>query len=324
MQIIPSQKYNFSLSVIIPVFDDEEVLPELYKRLRASLEKLTSDWEIIFVDDGSSDGSLRVLTDLQAGDDSIKVIQLTRNFGQPNAISAGLEHAQGDVIVLMDSDLQDRPEDIEKLLEAMLENNVPMAVACWSSRKDNPLKVAASSLFNALANRITSVHYIPRSRVFRVIRREILEELKAFPEKTATSLSLLYWMGHNYAVVDLDRDPRYAGSSGYTLTRMLKLSLDRIFSYSLMPIRLASVLGVCLGIISVLLAVYFTIQKLFFMRVVPGWTSIVVIMLFLLGMNFIFIGIIGEYLGRIYIETKNRPKYVIKQVYQKKKGRIGG
>ena len=317
------RRYNFSLSVIIPVFNDEEVLAELHKRLHASLEKLISDWEIIFVDDGSSDGSLQVLKDLQVENDSIKVIQLTRNFGQPNAISAGLDYANGDVIVMMDSDLQDRPEDIEKLLGAMLENDVPMAVACWSTRKDNRLKVIVSRLFNALANRITSVHYIPRSRVFRVIKREILEELKAFPEKTATSLSLLSWVGHDYAVVDLDRDPRYAGSSGYTLTRMLKLSLDRIFSYSLLPIRLASVLGIILGVISMLMAIYFTIQKLFLMRVVPGWTSIVVIMLFLLGMNFIFIGIIGEYLGRIYIETKNRPKYVIKQVYRNKEDKGG-
>lgn len=312
-------QFSYSLSVVIPVFNDAEALPELCRRLLAVLPDLSSRYDIIFVDDGSRDRSVEVLRKLQAGHDAIKVVQLTRNFGQPNAIAAGLDQATGEVIVLMDSDLQDRPEDIGKLIEALERENVPAAIARWSDRKDNALKIAASRIFNAVANKITSVRHLPRTRAFRAVRRELVEELKAFPEKTATSLSLLCWMGYDYAVVDLVRDERYAGSSGYTVPRMLKLSLDRIFSYSLLPIRLSSVLGVILGIVSVLLAVYFVIQKLFLMKVVPGWTSIVVIMLFLLGMNFIFIGIIGEYLGRIYIETKGRPKYVIKHIYSKER-----
>lgn len=314
---MPSQQFSFPISVVIPVYNDEAVLTELHRRLRSSLENLSPDFEIVFVDDGSRDGSLKILMDLHAGDDSIRIIQLTRNFGQPNAIAAGLEHVQGDVIVLMDSDLQDRPEDIEKLIQAMLSEGVPMAVARWSNRKDSSLKVMASKAFNALANKITQVKYVPRLRVFRAFKREVLDELKEFSERTATPLSLLCWLGHDFSVVDLERDSRYAGSSGYTLSRLLKLSLDRIFSHSLFPIRLSSFLGITLGLISVLLALYFIIQKLFLMRVVPGWTSIVVIMLFLLGLNFIFLGIIGEYLGRIYVETKNRPRYVIKNIYQK-------
>lgn len=313
-------QFGSSLSVVIPVFNDAEALPELCRRLLAVLPDLSSRYEIIFVDDGSRDHSVDVLVDLQGSHDSIRIIQLTRNFGQSNAIAAGLDQASGEVIILMDSDLQDRPEDIEKLLGALERENVPAAIARWSDRKDNALKIAASRIFNAVANKITSVHHPPRTRAFRALRRELVEMLKTFPEKTATSLSLLCWMDYDYAVVDLVRDERYAGSSGYTVPRMLKLSLDRIFSYSLLPIRLSSVLGVILGFVSVLLAVYFVIQKLFLMKVVPGWTSIVVILLFLLGMNFIFIGIIGEYLGRIYIETKGRPKYVIKRIYPQEKG----
>ena len=310
---------DYSLSVVIPVFNDAEALPELYRRLQAVLPDLSSRYDIIFVDDGSCDRSVEVLRELQARHDAITIVALTRNFGQPNAIAAGLDQATGEVIILMDSDLQDRPEDIGKLIEALERENVPAAIARWSDRKDNAFKIAASRIFNAVANKITSVHHLPRTRAFRAIKRNLVEELKAFPEKTATSLSLLCWMGYDYAVVDLVRDERYAGSSGYTVPRMLKLSLDRIFSYSLLPIRLSSILGVILGIVSVLMATYFVIQKLFLMKVVPGWTSIVVIMLFLLGMNFIFIGIIGEYLGRIYIETKGRPKYVIKHIYSKDK-----
>jgi polyisoprenyl-phosphate glycosyltransferase len=312
-----SYRFTHSLSVIIPVYNDQEVLPELQRRLRAVLDQLAPNTEIIFVDDGSQDGSLRVLLNLQAQDGTIKIVQLTRNFGQPNALDAGLEAAQGEILVLMDSDLQDRPEDIGTLIEAMIKANVPMAVARWSTRQDSRLKVFTSRAFNALANRITNIRQAPRTRVFRVLKRDLLEDLKRLEEKSSTTLSLLYWLGHDFTVVDLVRDPRWAGSSSYTLKKMVKLSLDRIFSYSLLPIRLASLLGVALGFLSILMALYFIIHKLVLQRVVPGWTSLVVIILFLMGMNFIFMGVIGEYLGRIYLETKNRPKYVVKKVFQK-------
>jgi dolichol-phosphate mannosyltransferase len=245
----------------------------------------------------------------------VTIIQLTRNFGQPNAIAAGLDYATGDLIILMDSDLQDRPEDVAVLLDALERHQAPMAIATCAARGDDPFKIAASRWFNSLANRITNVQYEPKSRVFRVMTRELADKLKEVSEKTATPLSLLSWMGSDYVTVELNRDPRYAGRSGYSLRRMLELSLDRIFSHSLLPIRLSSLFGVFLGIASILLAVYFIIQKLFLKSVLPGWTSIVVIVLFLLGMNFIFIGILGEYMGRIYMEVKNRPRYVIKTVF---------
>jgi dolichol-phosphate mannosyltransferase len=307
---------DLHLSVVIPVFNDAEVLPELHRRLRTTLESFVSKYEVIFIDDGSRDRSLEVLLELQADSPWVKIVQLTRNFGQSAAIDAGLEIAQGDLIVLMDSDLQDRPEDIPALIEAMQIQDAPLAIARWSTRDDSAYKVLASRLFNAVANRITEVRYLPRGRAFRVMRREVVDQLRNLPEKTATSLGLLYWLGYNLVAVDLPRDSRYAGKSGYTLRRLVKLSLDRLFSHSLFPIRLASLLGVALGVISMLLATYFVIQKLFLAKVVPGWTSIVVIVLLLQGISFIFMGIIGEYLGRIYVETKNRPKYVVKKVYQ--------
>jgi polyisoprenyl-phosphate glycosyltransferase len=313
MQPLP---YDFHLSVVIPVYNDEEVLPELQRRLGIVLEKLSDRYEAIFVDDGSRDRSFKVLRELKEANSWIKIVQLTRNFGQSAAIDAGLEIAEGELIVLMDSDLQDRPEDIPALIEAMLEQEAPLAIARWSTRDDSRVKVFASRAFNAVANKVTDVRYLPRGRAFRVMRREVVDQLRSLPEKTATSLGLLYWLGYKLAAVDLPRDSRYAGHSGYTLRRLMKLSVDRLFSHSLFPIRIASLLGVTLGVISLLLAAYFVIQKLFLEKVVPGWTSIVVIVLFLQGISFIFMGIIGEYLGRIYVETKNRPKYVVRQVYK--------
>lgn len=313
MQPLP---YDFHLSVVIPVYNDAEVLPELQRRLGAVLGKLTPSYEAIFVDDGSRDRSFKVLRELQNQHPWVKIVQLTRNFGQSAAIDAGMEIAKGELIVLMDSDLQDRPEDIPALIEAMLAQDAPLAIARWSTREDSIFKIFASRAFNAVANKITDVRYLPRGRAFRVMRREVVDQLRSLPEKTATSLGLLYWLGYNLAAVDLPRDSRYAGRSGYTLRRMMKLSVDRLFSHSLFPIRIASLLGVTLGIISLLLAAYFTIQELFLEKFVPRWMTLVVIILFLQGISFIFMGIIGEYLGRIYVETKNRPKYVVKKVYQ--------
>ena len=308
-----NKKYDFSITYLIPVFNDEDVLGETYKRLLPVAEGLSDDYEIMFVDDGSKDGSLSVLESLQNGNNRINIVKLARNFGQANAIAAGFDYGKKDVFVIMDSDLQDRPEDIYKLLEAMIQNKVNMAIARWISREDSFFKVTVSKLFHYVTNRITNVHYVPKLGMFRVIRRELIEEVKRHQETTATPISLLYWMGYDFAVVDLKRDSRFAGDSGYTLKKMFQLAFDRIFSFSLFPIRLASAMGVVSGVASMLLALYYVFQRLLFNNILPGWTSLIVIMLFLFGVTFIFLGIIGEYLGRIFLETKKRPKYIIDQ-----------
>jgi glycosyltransferase involved in cell wall biosynthesis len=309
-------RYPFSLSVVIPVYNDEEVLPELHRRLLPVLSELSADREIVFVDDGSRDGSFRVLRDIQKSDPRVRIVRLARNFGQANAITAGLDHARNEVVVLMDSDLQDRPEDIHRLIDAMLEKDAPMAIARWVSRRDSAFKLAVSRLFYVVTNRITSLRREPRLGVFRVMKREVIEELKAIPEKTASTISLMYWLGFDYAIVDLQRDVRYAGKSGYTLSKMLRLSFDLVFSYSLFPIQVASVLGLILSIGSLLLAAFFVIRKLVLHTVVPGWTSLIVIVLFLFGVTFLFLGIMGEYIGRIFVEAKKRPKYVVAKVFE--------
>ena len=313
---MPEYRYPFSLSVVIPVYNDEEVLPELHHRLTPVLNGLAAAYEIVFVDDGSRDGSFRVLRELQKNDARIRIVKLARNFGQANAITAGLDHARNDVVVLMDSDLQDRPEDIHRLIDAMLEKDVPMAIARWESRKDSVFKLAVSRLFYIVTDRITNLRREPRLGVFRALRREVIEELKAIPEKTASTLSLMHWLGFDYAIVDLARDARYAGTSGYTLRKMLKLSFDLVFSYSVFPIQAASFLGVTLSIGSILLAIVFILRKVVLHHVVPGWTSLIVMNLFLFGVTFLFFGLMGEYIGRIFIEAKKRPKYVVGKVFE--------
>ena len=310
-----SKKYDFSISYLIPIYNDEDVLKELHRRLITVAHELCDQYEIIFVEDGSQDKSWPILVELKRRNSHIKIIKLSRNFGQTNAISAGLDNAAGDVIVIMDSDLQDRPEDIHKLIDAMFNNDVNMAVARWISREDNFIKKSASRIFHLITNKITNVHYVPKLGMFRAVRRNIIDEVKKVQEKTSNPMSLIYWMGYDYAIVDLKRDARFAGTSGYTIGKMFQIAFDRIFSFSLTPIRFAGLIGLISGFSSLLLAFYYIYQKLVLKHVLPGWTSLIVIILFLFGLNFLFLGVIGEYLGRIFLETKNRPKYVIDKMH---------
>jgi glycosyltransferase involved in cell wall biosynthesis len=171
-----------------------------------------------------------------------------RNFGQHNAIAAGLEHVSGDVVVLMDADLQDRPEDIPKLLQALVENDVSMAIAKWKSRTDSFFRLFLSRLFFQVSQRITKIKHQPNLGVFRAMRKEVVEELKRYQEKTSSTLSLLYWIGMDFTTVDLAREDRFAGKSAYTLKKMFKLALDRIFSFSMFPIRVAIYSGLTIAI----------------------------------------------------------------------------
>lgn len=302
-----------SISVLIPVYNDQEVLIELEKRLHEILPLICKEFEIVLVDDGSKDNSWSIIKELKRTKKYIVGIKLMRNFGQQNAIAAGLENVSGDVVIIMDSDLQDRPEDIPKLLDALMRNDASMAIAKWKSRKDHYFKKLASKIFNEISQRITKIHHEPNLGVFRAIRKEVIDELKKYQEKTSSTLSLLYWIGMDYVTVELERDARFAGKSGYSLRKMLKLALDRIFSFSMFPIRTAIYSGLTISMISFLVGIYLIIRRIHG-HVAPGWTSLIVLVLFLFGLIFIFLGIIGEYLGRIFLESKQRPKFIIKQI----------
>ena len=306
--------YKQSLSVVVPIYNDEEVISELMRRLTAVLEQIVSDYEVILVDDGSRDGSWLCMQEARARYSHLRIARLSRNFGQQNAIAAGLSLTQKDLIVLMDSDLQDRPEDIPVLIDALLANpQATMAIAQWEQRKDSWMKQAVSRLFQRVSNRITDIHTMPRLGIFRVMKKSVVMELRNFPERTATAVSLLYYIGSKYVAVPLKRDARFAGSSGYNLSKMLALTFARIFSFSMVPIRLVTYLGALLCVGSMIAAVGLIIYKLVG-NVVAGWTSMMVLMLFLFGLNFAFLGVLGEYIGRIFLETKQRPNYIIEQV----------
>ena len=299
---------------MIPIYNDEEVIHELLRRLTAVVESIVSDYEIILVDDGSRDRSWEIMQEERAKRDYLRIARLSRNFGQQNSIAAGLSLTTKELIVLMDSDLQDRPEDIPVLIDALLaDSEATMAIAQWEQRQDSRMKIAVSRLFQRVSNSITDIHTMPRLGIFRVMRKSVVEELRRFPEKTATAVSLLYYIGHKYVAVPLKRDARFAGKSGYNLSKMLSLTFARIFSFSMFPIRMVTYMGAFLCIGSMLAACGLIIYKLVG-NVVTGWTSMMVLMLFLFGLNFAFLGILGEYIGRIFLETKQRPKFMIGEI----------
>lgn len=307
-------KYTQSISVVVPIYNDQEVIAELHRRLRPVLEAITDRYELILVDDGSRDHSWEEMLKVRQANEHVRAVRLSRNFGQQSAIAAGLSLTSNDLIVLMDSDLQDRPEDIPTLIDALLADpQAMMAIAQWEERKDSRMKLAVSRLFQRVSNTITEIHTVPRLGIFRVMKKSVVEELRNFPEKTATTVSLLYYIGSRYVAVPLKRDARFAGKSGYNLSKMLALTFARIFSFSMFPIRMVTYMGAFLCIGSMVAALALVIYKLVG-NVVTGWTSMMVLMLFLFGLNFAFLGILGEYIGRIFLETKQRPKFMIGEI----------
>ena len=307
-------KYTQSISVVVPIYNDQEVIAELHRRLRPVLEAITDRYELILIDDGSRDRSWEEMLKVRQANEHVRAVRLSRNFGQQSAIAAGLSLTSNDMIVLMDSDLQDRPEDIPTLIDALLADpQAMMAIAQWEERKDSRMKLAVSRLFQRVSNSITEIHTVPRLGIFRVMKKSVVEELRNFPEKTATTVSLLYYIGSRYVAVPLKRDARFAGKSGYNLSKMLALTFARIFSFSMFPIRMVTYMGAFLCIGSMVAALALVIYKLVG-NVVTGWTSMMVLMLFLFGLNFAFLGILGEYIGRIFLETKQRPKFMIGEI----------
>ena len=307
-------KYTQSISVVVPIYNDQEVIAELHRRLRPVLEAITDRYELILVDDGSRDRSWEEMLQVRRSNEHVRAVRLSRNFGQQSAIAAGLSLTSNDLIVLMDSDLQDRPEDIPTLIDALLADpQAMMAIAQWEERKDSRMKLAVSRLFQRVSNSITEIHTVPRLGIFRVMKKSVVEELHNFPEKTATTVSLLYYIGSRYVAAPLKRDARFAGKSGYNLSKMLALTFARIFSFSMFPIRMVTYMGAFLCIGSMVAALALVIYKLVG-NVVTGWTSMMVLMLFLFGLNFAFLGILGEYIGRIFLETKQRPKFMIGEI----------
>jgi dolichol-phosphate mannosyltransferase len=302
-----------SVSVVIPVYNEEENIPILYNRLSVVLSKNEPEYEIIFIDDGSTDRSVDVLADISTKDHRVSVIELARNFGHQIAISAGLDFVRGDAVIIMDADLQDPPEVLPQFISKLREG-FDVVYAIRERRKENWMKRASYAFFYRLLRKIASVEIPLDAGDFCIMDRRVVDELKKMPERNRFVRGIRSWVGLNQVGLAYERDARNAGKTKYNFTRLLYLALDGLISFSYLPLRIISILGFAVSGISILFAVGYTIQKFTIGLSPPGFATTVVAILFLAGIQLVTIGVIGEYVGRIFEEVKQRPLYIVKRI----------
>jgi glycosyltransferase involved in cell wall biosynthesis len=298
------------ISVVIPVYRAESCLEELYRRLRAALETVTTDFEIVLVEDCGGDGSWPLIVDLAQKDPRVKGIQFSRNFGQHYGITAGLDHCDGDWIVVMDCDLQDRPEEIPRLYAKAQEGH-EIVVARRAKRNDPFFKQINSRLYYKLLSWLADMDYDPQANNFRMLSRKVIRNYLQMRERSRFFISLINWMGFPAATIDVQHDERFEGESTYTFAKLWRLGAETIIAYSDKPLRLAIRFGFIIAFFAFLYGLYILFLALFHGSPVTGWSSLIVSFYFIGGIIIAILGILGIYLGKTYDETKQRPLYVI-------------
>lgn len=303
-------------SIVVPVYNEKEVLSELYKRITSVMDKLSEPYEIIFVNDGSNDGSLELMKTLYSQDSQVKIISFSRNFGHQIAITAGLDYASGEAVITIDADLQDPPEVMPDLIDKWKEG-FDVAYGIREKRAgESFFKLSTASIFYRFLGKITDTNIPVDTGDFRLMSRKVVESLKNIRERNRFVRGLVSWVGYRQIGVNYKREKRFAGRTKYPLRKMLKFAIDGVSSFSFLPLRIASYGGFVISGLGLIYAVYAIFIKLFIPKAVPGWASIMVAILFLGGVQLIAIGIIGEYIARIGQETKQRPLYIIKEIIE--------
>ena len=302
---------EFRLSVAIPIHNEESVLPELLTRLCAVLDGLQGGpHEIVFVDDGSMDRTFAVLEEAARQDSRIVVLSLSRNFGHQSAITAALDHVTGDAAVVMDGDLQDTPEAIPQFVQKYREG-YDVAYARRVRRKEPwPLKLCYFVFYRLMA-RLSDIRLPLDSGDFGLMSRRVVDEVRRMPEHHRYLRGMRSWVGFRQTGLDVEREERHSGKSKYSISRLMKLAMDGIFAFSIVPIRVAALLGALAMLVSTIYVVFALYAKFFAHKSPQGFTGLIVAITFLSGMVLFFLGVIGEYVGRIYEETKGRPQYII-------------
>ncbi len=302
--------------MIVPCYNEEQVIRETHRRLTGVLEQLEPlKFELIYVDDGSKDRTPLILGELQGGDERVRVVRFSRNFGHQIAATAGLEHASGDAVVLIDADLQDPPEVIALMIDRWREG-YEVAYGTRTERTgETGFKIWTAKLFYRLINRLSETKMPLDTGDFRLMDRKVVDALLAMPERDRFLRGMVSWVGFRQVAVPYERAPRLAGTSKYPLFKMIRFATDAVLSFSYMPLRLATWLGfitILMALAGIIYAVFlrlYTDEK----HWVRGWASIFTAVLFIGGVQLISLGIIGEYLGRIYSEVKKRPLYVVQE-----------
>lgn len=302
-----------NISIVIPIYNEEKNLPILYNRLNNTLSNTEYNVEIIFVYDCGTDNSLNIIKQLSSKDDRVKYLEFSRNFGHQIAITAGIENSNSDAVIIMDGDLQDPPELLPELIKKYKEG-FEVVYAKRKKRKGvNIFKKISYKFFYRLLKILSPIDIPLDTGDFRIIDRKVVEVLKDMPEKEKFVRGQIAWMGFNQTFIEYDREKRHSGEPGYTFSKLLKLAMDGIFSFSNMPLRIATIIGSIVSLISFLFIIWVIFQRFTNPNYdIQGWYSLMVSVLFIGGVQLISIGLIGEYISRMNSNTKGRPLYVLK------------
>ena len=302
------------LSVIVPCLNEEAAIRETHKRLLEVLSGIPGlNLELIYVDDGSIDSTLLILREIQSDDERVRVISFSRNFGHQIAVTAGLEHAAGDAVVLIDADLQDPPEVILDMLE-IWRNRAMVVYGVRQEREgESRTKLWTAKMFYRVINRMSDIPIPSDTGDFRLMDRRAVDALLSMPERDRFVRGMVAWVGFPQEAVKYQRAPRFAGQTKYPFKKMIRFATDGILSFSMVPLRIATWIGLISSILSLVGIIYALVLRLMTDIWMPGWTLLFIAILFLGGVQLVFLGIIGEYLGRVYGEVKRRPLYFIKE-----------
>lgn len=304
----------YCLSVIVPAYNEEEVLPELYRRLTAVLAELCPNYEILFVNDGSRDSTLDIMRSLKATDPHVGYVNLSRNFGKEIAMTAGLDLARGDAVIVIDADLQDPPELIPDLIKGWREGFDVVYARRASRAGESWLKKATARAFYQLIQRVGPVSIPEDVGDFRLLNRRAVDALKQVRERHRFMKGLFAWIGFSQKAIDYQRDARFAGVTKWNYWKLWNFAIEGITSFSIAPLKISTYLGLFVAVVALLYALFIIYKTLRFGDPVQGYPSLAAIILFLGAVQLVGIGILGEYLGRMFVETKCRPLYLLDEV----------
>jgi len=302
----------FKVSIVVPTLNEESNIEKLVSTLKPIL-KLYNDYEIIFVDDGSTDNTLRTISEMRRLDNRIKYISFSRNFGHQNALRAGMQYVSGDCMISMDADMQHPPELIPKLVDKWQEGYKIVYTVRKDSQSGSFFKRKTSDIFYNILSKLSNVKVPKGAADFRLLDSEVVKIISNLSENTLFLRGLIAWLGFDQFAIKYQPGERFAGHTKYSLRKMISLALNGITSFSIKPLRLATFFGLIIAVISFTYGIYAIYLKLFTEKAISGWTSVLVSVLFLSGIQLITFGIMGEYIGKLFIESKGRPSYIIKE-----------
>lgn len=303
---------NIIISVVVPMYYEEMVAKECYKQLTDTLEGKEFDYELIFVNDGSKDKTEDILLGLAKYDKRVRVINFSRNFGHQTAVTAGIFNAKGDAVVIIDADLQDPPRLILDMIDLWKKGYDVVYGKRKKRNGETVFKLLTAKYFYKFLNYMSDIDIPKDTGDFRLIDKKVVQVFKNMPEKNRFVRGMMSWIGFNQTFIEYERDERFAGETKYPLKKMIKFATDGIVSFSTKPLKIVSFLGLLSIVLSIVIFLYSIISKVFIHQTIVGWASIVDIIAFFGGLQLISLGIVGEYVARIYEESKNRPLYIIK------------